>query len=516
MPAKVTIEVVKGSLCGMVYTFDEPQCCILGRATDCDPQLPDDADHKKISRHHCMVDINPPDVRVRDLGSFNGTYVNGKKIGQRHGGQRALQNLDIQYPEYDLEDGDHLELGGTVFRIGVYVPAVCEECSSDIPDEFRSSTERIPGTCVCESCWERLQQEGRTFVSKRRLCAICGKDVGSETTRNRHGDYVCAACRATPMGIIRNLVSRAATGRKGLEVIRGFRLVEEIGKGSQGAVYLAEKESTGEDGGGSRRLRGERVALKVMFPAVAADDSARERFMREIDCMKSLCHPNVVRLFDCGSADGMFFFTMEYCNGGSVSRLMNRSGDRLPLDDALSLVFQALDGLEHAHQQEIRVTLADGSVQCVQGTVHRDIKPANLFLDTEGKSMVAKIGDFGLSKAFAAAGLSGLTRTGECAGTVGFMPRQQVVNFIYSGPDVDVWAMAASLYNMVTGCYPRHFPSGRDPWQVVLQTDPIPVRRHNPDIPGRLAEVLDAALADRDGLCFQSASALKSALQGAL
>ena len=103
-----------------------------------------------------------------------------------------------------------------------------------------------------------------------------------------------------------------------------------------------------------------------------------------------------------------------------------------------------------------------------------------------GEDVVVKIGDYGLAKAFDLAGMSGLSATGAAAGTPVFMPRQQLIDYKYAKPPVDVWAMAASLYYMLTLKYPRDFEKGKDPWQIVLQTDAIPgpaatkacIRRH--------------------------------------
>ena len=76
MPAKVTLIVTQGKLQGQQFLFDERTTCIMGRADDCQPWLPEDDHHKTNSRHPCLLDINPPDIRVRDFGSLNGTVVN--------------------------------------------------------------------------------------------------------------------------------------------------------------------------------------------------------------------------------------------------------------------------------------------------------------------------------------------------------------------------------------------------------------------------------------------------------
>ena len=126
------------------------------------------------------------------------------------------------------------------------------------------------------------------------------------------------------------------------------------------------------------------------------------------------------------------------------------------------------------------------------------------------------MGDYGLAKAFDQAGLSGLTCTGAVAGTPYFMPRQQVLDFRFAQPEVDVWAASASLYNMLTGACPRDFPRGEDRWQVVLHTRPVPIRERNAAVPKRLADVIDEALIDDPDIRFKTAADLKDALQGAI
>ena len=221
----------------------------------------------------------------------------------------------------------------------------------------------------------------------------------------------------------------------------------------------------------------------------------------------------MVQLREAGCSQGTFFFTLEFCDGGSVDKLMARRGGKLSIDDAGPIILQALDGLHYAHGAEIpQVRLKDGKIGKGRGLVHRDLKPQNIFLSTASGTRVAKIGDYGLAKAFDMAGLSGHTFTGEVAGTPQFMPRQQVQRFKEVRPEADVWAMAAVLYNMLTGCYPRDFRKGCDPWQLILETSAVPIRRRNPAIPQRLAEVIDHALVDEPEVGFKSAAEFKQAL----
>ena len=196
---------------------------------------------------------------------------------------------------------------------------------------------------------------------------------------------------------------------------------------------------------------------------------------------------------------------------------MKQRGGRLSIDEAVEITLQALDGLEYAHHAEVpQVRLDDGTFGRGEGLVHRDLKPHNLFLSGSGRSRRALIGDFGLAKAFDLAGLSGLTCTGVMAGTPKFMPRPQIREFKYAKPDVDVWAMAATLYFMLTGQFTRDFPPKKEPFNIILSTDAVPIHKRDSSIPPKFAEVIDAALIDQPSIPFKSAADFKRALENAL
>lgn len=448
MTATVTLRLVRGRLERTEYTFAERTTCVLGRAGDCAPRLPDDVDHRTVSRHHCLLDINPPDARIRDFGSLNGTFVNGTRIGRREAHQTPEEGAALPFPEHDLVDGDEIRLGETVFRVEI-----------------------------------RLPTGQRTLTLAR--CVECDREVEGELG-GRTGEYVCAACQDEPGVMAERLVELADGGHCELAPITGYTLLRELGRGGMGAVYLARHERTGRE-----------VALKVMLPKTAASPAARKRFFREVELTRALRHPNVAALYDAGFASGVFYFTTEYCAAGSLDRLVARGGGRLEVTEAVRLACQALEGLAYAHAQSV---------------VHRDLTPQNILLGETDGSTVAKIGDFGLAKAFDQAGLSGLTRTGVTAGKPWYLPRRQVIDFKNVTPAVDVWALAACLYHSLTGAYPRDFPRDKDPWQVILQVAPVPIRRREPGLPPALAEVIDEALRENPESAFHTADELRRAL----
>jgi pSer/pThr/pTyr-binding forkhead associated (FHA) protein len=128
--ARVVI-IPHGNLQGKEYVFEAPTRCIIGRADDCDIRLPGDYWHSDISRHHCVLEIDPPAIRVRDLGSRNGTYVNGQKIGQRPPQQTAEAADSRMFADRELKEGDEVQVGREVFRIGI---AACSEGLQPVAD----------------------------------------------------------------------------------------------------------------------------------------------------------------------------------------------------------------------------------------------------------------------------------------------------------------------------------------------------------------------------------------------
>lgn len=292
-----------------------------------------------------------------------------------------------------------------------------------------------------------------------------------------------------------------------LAALRGWSYGDKLWKGGIGGVALVRKQDPGV-----------LAAMKFLLPALAMDDQSRKLFFRELTNMQALRHPNIVELLGAGSDGDALFLLMEYCDRGSVADLMQQSGGKLPLDKAAGIIFQILDGLEHAHNAEIpNVRLGNGTYGVGRGLVHRDIKPQNMLLRTRDGSVVAKLADYGLAKAFNLAGQSDMTKAGRFGGTVQFMPRQQVKNYLHAKPEVDVWAVAASLYCMITGYIPRDFSIAVDALTTILRSAPVPVRSRGISVPQSVADLLDQALDDRQrALAFQNVAQFRDALRVAL
>jgi pSer/pThr/pTyr-binding forkhead associated (FHA) protein len=122
MQAIVTLRIKNGQLAGRTFEFNNRRLCLIGRGEDCEIRLPTEPEFQSVSRHHCLLDIDPPQIRVRDAGSRNGTLINGMQIGRPATWHLPPEATAGSCFDYDLDEGDELQVGGTVFQVSVSVP----------------------------------------------------------------------------------------------------------------------------------------------------------------------------------------------------------------------------------------------------------------------------------------------------------------------------------------------------------------------------------------------------------
>ncbi len=228
-------------------------------------------------------------------------------------------------------------------------------------------------------------------------------------------------------------------------------VTKELGAGGMGKVYRGRHSGLDVP-----------VAVKTMAAAIAADPSARQRFLREARTAARLDHPNIVRVLDVNEQDQLPYIVMEFIDGTDLSALLKKHG---PLDGvaALKVIAQVADGLAHAHSL---------------GFVHRDIKPHNIFVGRDGR---VKLGDFGLARAVE--GTTELTMPGAAIGTAHYMSPEQA-----SGHDLDqrsdIYSLGVTAWHLITGAPPY---SGTTPVSIAVQhvNNDIPYERekfgHVPD-----------------------------------
>ncbi|MBI5267114.1 MAG: serine/threonine protein kinase, partial [candidate division Zixibacteria bacterium] len=242
-------------------------------------------------------------------------------------------------------------------------------------------------------------------------------------------------------------------------MVSHYRIVEKIGAGGMGEVYLAEDTKLNR-----------RVALKFLPVHACQDADRRSRFTREAQAAAKLNHPNIVTIYEVSEFSGRPFFAMEHIDGKSLRDLIKRKG--MPLSQIIDIAIQLCEGLQEAH---------------ARGIIHRDIKPSNISCDGKGH---CKILDFGLA---AVRGSDQLTKTGSTLGTASYMSPEQARGE-KTDQRSDLWSFGVVLYEMVTGKAPFQGENEASILLSVVNNEPEPVQSAVPDVSPELVHIIRRAL----------------------
>jgi pSer/pThr/pTyr-binding forkhead associated (FHA) protein len=419
---------------------------VLGREVDGVGRLADD---QGVSRRHARVSRDASDqLTVEDLGSANGTFVNGMRL-------RARQRL---------EAGDTVRIGSTTLELREVQQA------SEVPQAREVAQARevpqAPGSAVPEAPIVPPPERGQPAPDplpappERRQPA---PDPTPVRPRRREPEVVQPIGRdELPAG----------------SVFAGCRVDDVLGRGEMGVVYRADELAL------QRRL-----ALKTILPEYSRDEHFRERFRRESTVAAAIDHQNVIPIFDAGDEDGVLYITMRLVDGTDLRALIAAEGRIEPLR-AARIVRQVGAALDAAH---------------AHGMVHRDVKPSNVLL---GREDHVYLSDFGLAKR--AATVEALTRQGSIVARAEYVAPEQLLNQRVDAR-ADIYALGCLLFEALTG-EPPYQRWGKGPVMLAHVDAPPPSPSQLcPDLPPEFDEVVHRAMAKAPSDRYPSAGDLGQA-----
>lgn len=375
--------------------WDGAKSFVIGRSRDVDIVIPDPL----LSRHHCRLETVADTPFMVDMGSANGTMVNG-----------------VKHRRVALGLGDRIQLG-------------------------------------------------RSWVEVKSL-----------------GNEVVATAKSETQAQVPEAFANAPGARK--PEIPGYVVGKVLGRGSFGAVYEATQEASGKS-----------FAVKVIPSGTGAKPQSVARFVREIEALRRVSHPNLIAMEGAGQAAGFAYLIMEKVDGQTLAQLLRQEG-RLGAMRSLRVVRQLVEALVHAHDL---------------GFVHRDIKPENALVDHYDN---LKLCDFGLVKNLGGDLVAqGLTRPGEGFGSVAYMAPEQISNAKGADERADVYGVGSTLYFLLTGKRPFSGKLSRGLLKQVMQEQPTPIRRYVPGVPWLIEALVERCMCKEPEDRFQSALALLTAIE---
>jgi serine/threonine protein kinase len=310
---------------------------------------------------------------------------------------------------------------------------------------------------ACPAC-ERLFGELRTG---ERL-ATSGQSEG------RQGETLTGGAAQEPSLVGRTVEAAGAPAASLPKVIGYYEILDRLGRGGMGDVYRARHVRLKRD-----------AAFKILPLARMASPAAVARFMREVEAVGRLEHPNIVRALDAGEAEGVHYLVMEVVEGIDLARLAALAGP-LPLAEACELVRQAAVGLQYAHEHDV---------------VHRDVKPSNLMVTPAGQ---VKILDLGLALLRREGDREDLTQSGLMMGTADYMAPEQWFDAHAVDIRADLYSLGCTLFRLLTGTPPfggPNYESLGKKMDAHARVPVSPLRDYRPDIPAGFVPVLERLLA---------------------
>ena len=451
MKFQFTLTVVEGSRKGKSLLFEGPARLFFGRGDDCFEVLPQT--DLTAGRYHALFEIKPPKVYVTDLGSVNGTCLNGKKIGR---------NRDVLDPEsaphsderFSLSHGDRITLGETTFESRVLTYQVCRACGLDLPGFVEmNAAEQSADPVLCGSCRQKMDPvsgdatASSTFFDAQAQDVAVPGSVGDRPVQEETSS-------STPPPQTPPKAERVT--------LAGYEIIRLLGEGPVGRTYLARDKNDSNP-----------LALKTV--QAPGHDGVR-RLSGGLQIISELKHPNLASILDTGAEGDRVYYVTDFSPAGSARKFVSAQGKPLNSEEATSFLHQVLEALSFLHHSKV---------------AHGAVSPDNLLLFGLSPTFVLKISDTGVRRMVA-----------------NLLSSDQEPHLGSSAAELadDVVALGATFYYLLTGQEPAESVENQGEGNE-KGIQPLGPSRHS--VQPQLAELVDRALGLSSAGGFESAEEMR-------
>jgi hypothetical protein len=415
--------------------FNEPRTLVIGRSFEADLVIPD----PELSRRHCEINISKAKSEIRDLGSKNGIFIGSDRI------EGSV-----------LNHGAVVRLGTTLIRFESPLGALADMATVQSGDPLDMAKPHSATTRIGESAKPAPPAAQTPFTGEpEAYCRDCkapityGMIARRLAWRSPEGAYLCKKCHET---MLAQSIAEICYGR--------YRIDEKLADEAAGAVYRATDMTNNNV-----------VALKVVeFPPDLGDPELRQKLIEKAGAASSFVHPNIIRLLDVGESDGRILCAMELVDGQNVLDRIKKRGrmhpteaSRIGLDIALALK-QAF----------------------TNGVTHCDVTPGSIFITSEGQTKLVCVG---FSAPMIGVAVSG-SRDDKYAAAICYSAPEILEDPMRSDPQTLVYAIAATLYHLVTGRSPFRAVTASACIQKIRDVYPVPPISLNQRVPPLLNDII--------------------------